>query len=67
MHRELAKRANDGIIVRLVWDEHRDRILLRYRDSRTGEAFVAEIPRAEALNAFNHPNVYRLGHGPVTA
>jgi len=63
MHHELATRSYDGIVVRLLWDSLRDRVIVRYRDARTGEAFAAEVPKSEAMTAFEHPNVYR----PVTA
>ena len=63
MHHELARRTYGGIDVRLLWDALRDRILVRYRDARTGDAFTTEVPKAEALRAFEHPNAYR----PVTA
>jgi hypothetical protein len=59
MQRELAKRNGQGIVVRLLWDSLHDRVLVRYRDTRSGDAFVAEVPRAEAMNALNHPNAYR--------
>ncbi len=57
--RELARRNEAGLVVRLVWDSARDRTLLRYRDDREQDAFVAEVPNARALDAFYHPNRYR--------
>jgi len=59
MQRELAKRIDHGIVVRLLWDSLHDRVLVKYRDKRFGDEFVTEVPRAEALNAFDHPNAYR--------
>jgi hypothetical protein len=59
MHHELAQRTEDGIVVRLLWDEATDRVLVRYTDTRTGDAFSTEVPNAEALEAFRHPNAYR--------
>ena len=59
MHHELAHRIEDGIVVRLLWDETNDRVIVRYRDSRTGDTFTAAVPRTEALEAFRHPNAYR--------
>lgn len=59
MQRELAKRIEQGIVVRLLWDSLQDRVLVRYRDERSGDEFVTEVPRAEAMNAFDHPNAYR--------
>jgi hypothetical protein len=59
MFHELAKRSRDGILVRLLWDASGDRVIVRYRDNKTGDAFAAEVPKAHALTAFSHPNVYR--------
>jgi len=59
MQRELAKRIDHGIVVRLLWDALHDRVFVKYRDKRSGEEFVTEVPRAEAMNAFDHPNAYR--------
>ena len=57
--RELAQRAADGIVVTLHWLETSDEIVVSYTDERTGEGFSTPVPRAEALEAFKHPNVYR--------
>jgi hypothetical protein len=67
MYRELAKRSHDGIVVRLLWDALRDRVIVRYRDERTGDAFVTDVPTSEALQAFRHPNVYRPAAMPAAA
>jgi ABC-type uncharacterized transport system YnjBCD substrate-binding protein len=56
---ELAARKQSGLIVRLVWDSGRDQAVLRYRDLLTGEAFVTDVPNAQALAAFRHPNAFR--------
>jgi hypothetical protein len=56
---ELAQRSQDGLIVRLLWDALRNQVVLRYRDRRSGDAFVAEVPNAKALFAFQHPNAFR--------
>jgi hypothetical protein len=56
---ELAKRTEAGLVVRLLWDSGRDQAVLRYRDERERDAFVAEVPNANALDAFYHPNRYR--------
>lgn len=57
--RELARRNEAGLVVRLLWDSARDRTVLRYRDERERDAFVTEVPTARALDAFYHPNRYR--------
>jgi hypothetical protein len=59
--RLLAERENDGILVRLYWDDGAtsgDDVILCYRDARSGRAFSARPPRDQALHAFRHPNVY---------
>lgn len=60
MHDELAQREIDGIVVRLLWDALNNSVIVKYRDSRTGDAFDVQVPRNRALDAFNHPNAYRL-------
>jgi hypothetical protein len=67
MHHELAKRDEGGILVRLVWDSQRDRVIVRYRDQQTGDAFVADVPRSQALTAFNHPNAFRRRRAVATS
>jgi len=59
MLRELARRDESGLLVRLLWDLERGQAVLRYRDRRSGEAFAADVPNPRALDAFRHPNVYR--------
>lgn len=59
MVRELAKRYEAGILVRLLWDGDRGQVVLRYRDSREAESFVTDVPNGDALSAFEHPNAYR--------
>jgi hypothetical protein len=56
---ELAQRSEDGLTVRLLWDALRDQVVLRYRDRRSGDSFVADVPNARALFAFQHPNAFR--------
>jgi hypothetical protein len=57
--RELASRNESGILVRLLWDAARKQTLIRYRDRRSGDAFVADVPNQLALEAFRHPNAFR--------
>jgi hypothetical protein len=59
MYRELARRSQSGIVVRLLWDVVKDRVVIRYRDHATGDAFTCEVPRSRALQAFQHPNAFR--------
>ena len=60
---ELARRRNDRLLVRLLWDSARDQAVIRYRDRRTGDAFRADVPNGAALTAFRHPNAYRPAAG----
>lgn len=59
MLRELARRDESGLLVRLLWDLERRQAIIRYRDRRSGDAFAADVPNPRALDAFRHPNVYR--------
>jgi hypothetical protein len=56
---ELAERKSNGLLVRLLWDPQRNQAVLRYRDRRTGDAFLTDVPNERALVAFQHPNAYR--------
>ena len=56
---ELAERRASGIVVRLLWDSQRKQTIVRYRDRRNREAFVVDVPADRALEAFEHPNVFR--------
>jgi hypothetical protein len=60
MSHELAERSDGGIVVRLLWSSEEDSVHVEYLDLRTGDAFVAPVPKASALEAFRHPNAYRL-------
>jgi hypothetical protein len=57
--RELHSRTTDGILVRLLWCEHDNRVFVSVSDNRTGEAFSVEVPKGErALQVFDHPYAY---------
>jgi hypothetical protein len=54
--RELHRRVNDGILVRLLWTVQDDRLWVAVADSKTGEAFGVEVrDRKRALEVFHHP------------
>jgi hypothetical protein len=57
--KELAHRRQNGIVVRLFWDAALDRVVLRYRDTLEGTRFSVVVAKADALEAFHHPNLYR--------
>jgi hypothetical protein len=65
--REVAKRERHGLVVRLLWDVANDVVVIIYSDDWSGDAFVAEVPPAEALRAFEHPNAYRAYALPSAA
>ncbi|MGI8607004.1 MAG: hypothetical protein ACR2L0_07620 [Gaiellaceae bacterium] len=56
--RELASRKDGDRIVRLMWDPARDQTVLRFRDDERDETVVVDVPREEALAAFNNPRDY---------
>ncbi|HWT24840.1 MAG TPA: hypothetical protein VN213_15150 [Solirubrobacteraceae bacterium] len=61
--RELDRRINDGIDVRLLWCEHDGRVLVAVRDSKTGDAFAVEVHEGEsAMDVFRHPYAYAAFH-----
>ena len=61
MSQELAERTTGGIVVRLLWNSEQDTVEVEYLDLHTGDTFTAPVPKTEALEAFEHPNVYRVG------
>ena len=57
--RELHSRVNDGIHVRLLWDEKDGGLAVAVKDSRTGETFAVPVGAGDrALHVFNHPFAY---------
>ncbi|MGN6171071.1 MAG: hypothetical protein ACTHQQ_23300 [Solirubrobacteraceae bacterium] len=59
--RELDRRINDGIDVRLLWNSVADQVVLAVHDTRTDESFELHVAAADALLAFHHPYVYANG------
>jgi hypothetical protein len=57
--RELARRANGGIDVRLLWQPRTDRVFVDVVDGVGDDAFRIIVAAADALDAFNHPYAYR--------
>jgi hypothetical protein len=55
---ELMRRRNGGIEVVLRWHHESDSVSIHVADDRTGEEHEVEVPRDEALDAFEHPFVY---------
>jgi hypothetical protein len=56
--RELDRRRNDGIDIRLLWSQIDDTIVLAVSDSKTGDAFWIEVEPSNAFEAFHHPSSY---------
>jgi hypothetical protein len=56
--RELASRNDGSRVVRLMWDPARDQTVLRFRDEETDETVVVDVPKEQALAAFNNPRDY---------
>jgi hypothetical protein len=53
--RQLDRRNNDGIDVRLLWNPQTNRVSVAVEDGRAGESFELEVDAADALAAFRHP------------
>jgi hypothetical protein len=56
--RELDRRTNDGIEVRLMWNSLTDSVSVSVDDTRYGEWFEFDVAPAQALEAFHHPFAY---------
>ena len=66
--RELHRRSNDGIDVRLLWSEHDGQVLAAVADDQTGEEFAVEVRDGDrALDVFHHPFAYAAKGLPATA
>jgi hypothetical protein len=56
--RELDRRVNDGIDVRLLWNARTNGVSITVLDERTGEYFELDVDPEDAQLAFNHPYSY---------
>ena len=66
--RELQRRVNDGITVRLLWCQHDGQVEVAVTDAKTGEAFSVPVHDNErALDVFHHPYAYAASQGIDTA
>jgi hypothetical protein len=61
--RELDHRCNDGIDVRLLWDEANDWVMVAVSDAKTGDAFEIPVGHHEARDAFHHPYAHAAFQG----
>jgi hypothetical protein len=68
MIRELDHRTSDGIDVRLLWNQHENRVYVTVNDAKTEEAFTIEVRESErAMDVFQHPFAYATRRGPTLA
>ena len=61
--RELDRRSNDGIVVRLLWSPESDRVWIDVQDERSGGSFKLEVKPGDALAAFRHPYAFAQREG----
>jgi hypothetical protein len=61
--RELDRRRNDGIDVRLLWNQTADQIVVSVLDAKTGDAFTIQVDARDALDAFRHPYAHAAIRG----
>lgn len=60
---ELARRANDGIDVTLVWRRRSGELSVFVSDARTGIQFELAAGSHNALDVFHHPYAYAAARG----
>ena len=63
--RELDRRANGGIDVRLLWNPDTNGVIVAVHDTLTGELFELRVDPSDALFAFRHPYAYASLQGPA--
>jgi hypothetical protein len=56
--RELDRRRNGEINVRLMWNSRTDTTFVAVEDERSGESLEFAVAASEALDAFRHPYAY---------
>ena len=56
--RELDRRSNDRIDVRLLWRQRDDRVIVTVADGKTGKRFTVDVTEGEsALDVFHPPSI----------
>ena len=60
--RELDRRINDGIDVRLLWNSVTEQVAVAVHDTRANDTFEFQVAAADALIAFHHPYAYANHH-----
>jgi hypothetical protein len=61
--RELDRRRNDGIDVRLLWNQTADQVVVSVFDAKTGDAFSMGVEARDAMDAFRHPYAHAAFRG----
>jgi hypothetical protein len=56
--RELAHRVDGGLEVTLLWSVRENRLAVTVSDARSGESFVLDAEKGNALDVFYHPYAY---------
>jgi hypothetical protein len=57
--RELDHRNSDGIEVRLLWNQHENRVFVAVNDAKTEESFTIEVREGDRpMDVFQHPFAY---------
>jgi hypothetical protein len=56
--RELDRRRNDGIDVRLLWNQTDDRVVVAVFDAKTSDVFKVDVASHNARDVFHHPYAY---------
>jgi hypothetical protein len=66
--RELDHRNSDGIEVRLLWNQHENRVFVAVNDAKTEESFTIEVREGDRpMDVFQHPFAYAGRRGPTLA
>lgn len=63
--RELAERASNGTLVRLLWRQGTALLWIEVRESDTGRAFRIPVKPEQALDAFHHLYAHAGTHSPA--
>ena len=60
--REVDRRTNDGIDVRLLWNSVTGQVAVAVHDMRANDTFEFQVAAPDALIAFQHPYAYASHH-----
>jgi hypothetical protein len=66
--KELDQRINDGITVRLLWEEKTNTVWVDVQDKKNGGEFIIPVEEGQRpYDVFNHPFAYAAGSLAVAA